>query len=185
MGDDAELYWEMEHDPFFWDRVERYNESYSVSQESKKKTNQRKRTVGKKENVALYIDGENISSKKAKQIHKIASEQGVLGTENVYGLQKDARTRSWSDEAKNFVIKDIRLCGNPEKDKVDKKIQRDVKKEIKNNKSVDIVCIATSDKGFTETVKELRRQGKRVVGIGEKKAPKKLRDACSAFIELE
>ena len=42
-----------------------------------------------------------------------------------------------------------------------------------------------SDKGYTETVKELRRQGKKVVGIGEKKAPKELRDACSEFFEIK
>ena len=109
MGDDAELYWEMEHDPFFWDQVESYNGSYSVPKnqgKKRKKTTQRKK-MGRR------------------------------------------------------------------------------KKEIQNNKSVDIVCIATSDKGYTETVKELRRQGKRVVGIGEKKAPKELRDACSEFIEIE
>ena len=52
-------------------------------------------------------------------------------------------------------------------------------------KSVDVVCIATSDKGYTDTVKELRRQGKKVVGIGEKKAPKELRDACSEFFEIK
>lgn len=100
-------------------------------------------------------------------------------------MQKDTRTKSWSDQAKDLGIEDIRLCGNPEKDKVDKKIQKDVKKEIENNKLVDVVCIVTSDKGYTETVRELRRQGKRVVGIGEKKAPKELRDACSKFIEIE
>lgn len=189
MGDDAELYWEMEHDPFFWNQVERYNESYSIPKKKsakKKKTTQRKsKGRRKKENTALFIDGENISSKKAEQIQKIASEQGVLGTKKVYGLQKDTRTKSWLDQAKDLGIEDIRLCGNPEKDKVDKKIQKDVKKEIENNKLVDVVCIATSDKGYTETVRELRRQGKRVVGIGEKKAPKELRDAYSKFIEIE
>ena len=99
----------------------------------------------------------------------------------MYGLQKDECTKSWSDKAKKLDIKDIRLCGNPEKDKVDNKIKKDVNQEIKNNKSVDVVCIATTDKGYTDTVKELRRQGKKVVGIGEKKAPKELRDACSEF----
>ena len=189
MGDDAELYWEMEHDPYVWDHVERHNESYSLpkKQNTKKKKNaQMKSKCGRKKvNTALFIDGENVSSKKAEQIQKIAGEQGVLGTKKVYGLQKDERTKAWSDEAKNLEIKDIRLCGNPEKDKVDKKIQKDVKNEIKYNKSVDVVCIATSDKGYTETVKELRRQGKRVVVIGEKKAPKELRDACSEFIEIK
>lgn len=42
-----------------------------------------------------------------------------------------------------------------------------------------------SDKGYTDTVKELRRQGKKVVGIGEKKASKELRDACSEFFEIK
>ena len=74
MGDDAELYWEMEHDPFFWDQVESYNGSYSVPKnqgKKRKKTTQRKKMGRrKKENTALFIDGENISSKKAEQIQK-------------------------------------------------------------------------------------------------------------------
>lgn len=184
MGDDAELYWEMEHDPFFWDQVEINNGDYSMTKTQNRKSTQRKRIHKKKENTVLYIDGENISSKKAEQILEIAKKQGVLGTKKVYGLQKDVRTKSWSDEAKDLGIKDIRLFGNPEKDKVDKKIQKDTREEVQNNKSVDIVCIATSDKGYTETVKELRKSGKRVVVIGEKKAPRKLRKACNEFIEI-
>ena len=58
---------------------------------------------------------------------------------------------------KKLDIKDIRLCGNPEKDKVDNKIKKDVNQEIKNNKSVDVVCIATSDKGYTDTVKVIKK----------------------------
>lgn len=184
MGDDAELYWEMEHDPFFWDQVEINNGDYSMTKTQNRKSTQRKRVHKKKENTVLYIDGENISSKKAEQILEIAKKQGVLGTKKVYGLQKDVRTKSWSDEAKDLGIKDIRLFGNPEKDKVDKKIQKDTREEVQNNKSVDIVCIATSDKGYTETVKELRKNGKRVVVIGEKKAPRELREACNEFIEI-
>lgn len=189
MGDDAELYWEMEHNPYFWDEVESYSRNNSFTEnksKKKKKTIQTKsNSTKKKVNAALFIDGENISSKKAEQIQKIANKQGVLGTEKVYGLQKDECTKSWSDKAKKLDIKDIRLCGNPEKDKVDNKIKKDVNREIKHNKSVDVVCIATSDKGYTDTVKELRRQGKKVVGIGEKKAPKELRDDCSEFFEIK
>ena len=161
MGDDAELYWEMEHNPYFWDEVESCSRNNSFTEnksKKKKKTIQTKsNSTRKKVNAALFIDG----------------------------LQKDECTKSWSDKAKKLYIKDIRLCGNPEKDKVDNKIKKDVNQEIKNNKSVDVVCIATSDKGYTDTVKELRRQGKKVVGIGEKKAPKELRDACSEFFEIK
>ena len=72
----------------------------------------------------------------------------------------------------------------PEKDKVDKKIFKDTKKAVLEQKNLDIVCIATSDGGFVDTVKELRAQGKRVVVIGEEKAPDELRQACSEFIEI-
>ncbi len=51
-------------------------------------------------------------------------------------------------------------------------------------KIIILQCIATSDGGFVDTVKELRAQGKRVVVIGEEKAPDELRQACSEFIEI-
>ena len=38
----------------------------------------RSNSTRKKVNAALFIDGENISSKKAEQIQKIANKQGVL-----------------------------------------------------------------------------------------------------------
>ena len=59
-----------------------------------------------------------------------------------------------------------------------------IKKAILEQKNLDIVCIATSDGGYVDTVKELRAQGKRVVVIGEDKAPEELRNACSEFIEV-
>ena len=138
----------------------------------------------KKENTVLYIDGENISSRKAGIIMATAQQQGILFFVKVYGLQKDNSTRRWSDKAKEHGMSDIRLCGGPEKNKVDRKIQKDVKREITQHKNVDIVCVATSDKGYADTILELRARGKRVVGIGESKAPDQLRNACSVFIEI-
>ena len=51
----------------------------------------------KKENTVLYIDGENISSRKAGIIMATAQQQGILFFVKVYGLQKDNSTRRWSD----------------------------------------------------------------------------------------
>lgn len=118
MGDDAELYWEMEHDPYFWDRVEEYNRPKKTVAKNKKK------------NTALFIDGENISHKKAESILKAVKHQGELYSARVYGLQKDEHTKGWSEKAKEYDIKDIRLYGGPEKDKADKKIQKDAIKRF-------------------------------------------------------
>ena len=190
MGDDAELYWEMEHNPFFWDEVERYNsyqyQSNNGQKKAKKQQKKKKNTNSqeKKKNMSLFIDGENISHTKAKKIMKAVKKEGELFSAKVYGLQKDPHTKAWTDEAKEYGIKDIRLSGGPEKDKADKKIQKDVNREVINAKNVDIICIATSDKGFVEMVQNLREKGKRVVIIGEEKTPQELRNACSKFIEL-
>lgn len=50
--------------------------------------------------------------------------------------------------------------------------------------NIDIVCLVTSDKGYAATIRELRAQGKRVIVMGEEKAPDELRNACSKFIEI-
>lgn len=140
----------------------------------------------KKKNTALLIDGENISYKKAENTLSAAKKHGVLDMDQVrvYGLQKDASTKGWSEKAKELGMKDIRLYGGPSKDKVDKKIQKDAPNIINQSKNIDIVCITTSDKGYVDSILALREKGKRVVVIGEAKAPVKLRDACNKFIEV-
>lgn len=134
----------------------------------------------------LLIDGENISYKKAEIILSAAKEQGILDMSQVrvYGMQKDWATKGWSEKAKELEIKDIRLSGEREKDKVDKKIKKDALNKIDQAKNIDIIIIAASDKGYVDIINELRDKGKRVVVIGEEKAPDELREAASEFIEV-
>lgn len=139
----------------------------------------------KKRNTALFIDGENISAGYADIIMKIANRQGEIYSAKVYGRQCDTYTREWSETAKfRSELKDIRLCGGPEKDKVDRKIQKDALNMSMEAKNVDIYIFATSDQGYVPTIEKLRKQGKRVVVIGEKKAPDYLRSAGSEFYEV-
>ena len=107
MGDDAELYWEMEHNPYFWDEVESCSRNNSFTEnksKKKKKTIQTKsNSTRKKVNAALFIDGENISSKKAEQIQKIANKQGVIrNRKSSMDCKKNECTKSWSDKAKKL-----------------------------------------------------------------------------------
>lgn len=146
------------------------------------KTTKKKLKTRQVKTVSLYIDGENVSSKKADKIVEVAKRQGNLCLSKVYGLQKDEHTKKWSDKAPKCGVKDIRLSGGPKKDKVDRKIQKDVKRETGEN--IDTVCIATSDGGFLNTVKQLKEQGKQVVIMGEEKTPSDLQNACDKFIKI-
>ena len=143
-----------------------------------------KKNNTKKKNLSVLIDGENISAKKAEAIMEVVSKQGELYKAKVYGRQKDDYTKNWSNKAKKCGIEDIRLMGGPSKDKVDKKIQKDAKTIVRQDKNVDVVCIATNDAGYVESIRDLRSKGKRVIGIGGKQAPEVLRKSCSSFVEI-
>lgn len=139
----------------------------------------------KKRNTAVFIDGENVPAKKAVAIIKAAKKRGVIDTVKVYGLQRDQATQKWSEVASNTEgMKDIRLCGGPARNKVDKKIKKDTIHDVKAAPNVDIVIIVSSDHGYVENIRELRLMGKRVVVIGEAKAPKSLRQSCNEFIQV-
>ncbi len=68
----------------------------------------------KKRNTAVFIDSENISSKKASDIMREAKKRGVVDRVNAYGIQKDKSTQSWAKVARETEgMKDIRLYGGP------------------------------------------------------------------------
>ncbi len=137
-----------------------------------------------KKNTELLIDGENMSFRNADTIMDVVASQGVLFEAKVYGRQKDIRTRRWSEEARRYGLKDIRLYGGPQKNKVDSKIIRDAKRILNKSKNIDIFVIATSDSDYVGVIRELRDSGKRVVVVGDRNASESLRNSCNKFIEI-
>ena len=137
-----------------------------------------------KKNTELLIDGENMSYRNADTIMDVVASQGILFEAKVYGRQKDIRTRRWSEEARKHGLKDIRLYGCPQKNKVDDKIIHDAKRILNHDKNIDIFVIATSDSDYVDIIKELRTSGKRVVVVGDRNAPDSLRSSCNKFIEI-
>lgn len=171
MGDDAELYMEMQ-DPHFGDWVERYNYNYDKDDFSSIQSY-------KKKNLAVFIDAESIGSSSAACIDGQIKKIGTLFEARYYALQKDNRTNAWKDVAKKYGFKPILLCGEPEKNKIDKKIMRDARTMLEKNKQVDIFCIVSRDGDFTSLVNDLRKHGKRVVILATKQTSKKLKKAAN------
>lgn len=169
----------------FIDEQKSYSQTRAKNKKNEKNNMQKKEGQHlKKRNMAIFIDGENISYKKADKIMKISNSLGILYEAKVYARQKDLCTRRWSDMAKKHGITDIRLFGGSEKNKVDRKIKKDAKKEILRHKNIDIVCLVTSDLDYIDTISFLRSQGKQVVVLGEKKASASLRRSCNKFFEI-
>ncbi len=137
-----------------------------------------------KQNSALLIDGENISAKKVDKIMRVVRTKGILYEGKVYGRQKDPYTKSWSNKAGEYGIKDIRLYGDPKKNKVDKKLKKDGRRLVEEHKNIDIIYLASNDGDYTEYVKDMRSRGKRVVVFGGKQASTALKKSCNLFVEI-
>lgn len=67
---------------------------------------------------------------------------------------------------------------------MDQKIKKDVMNVVKSDSNIDIVVLAASDHGYAPDVEKLRAMGKRVIVIGEEKAPASLRNASSEFVQV-
>lgn len=134
-----------------------------------------------KKNTMVFIDAENVSSTYAASIDNEIWDIGNVAEVRYYAMQKDPATASWKSTIKKYGYKPILMAGEREKNKIDYKIIRDAKKLLNENKSIDIFVFVSRDGDFTELVKFLRTNRKRVVILAPKDTSKKLKNASSEF----
>ena len=131
----------------------------------------------------ILVDGENISANNADKIVAISNRLGTVTERKVYHHQKDQATRQWTEVSKGGAYKDIRLFGDPAKDKVDRKIQKDARRYL-NEPDVATVCVVTSDGGFRCLAEDAAAAGKKLCFIGGKKPSRRLRNTGAQFMKL-
>jgi len=132
-----------------------------------------------KKNTMVFIDAENVSSDHAASIEKEIWDIGNVAEVRYYAMQKDPATANWKTTIKEYGYKPILMAGEREKNKIDNKIIRDVIKVLNDNKSIDIFVIISRDGDYTELVRFLKSNRKRVVILAPKNTSKKLKNASS------
>lgn len=135
--------------------------------------------LSKKKNTMVFIDAENVSYNYAASIEKEVLDIGNVSEVRYYAMQNDTATAGWKSTIKEYGYKPILMAGEREKNKIDKKIIRDSKKILNENKSIDIFVIVSRDGDFIELVKFLRNNRKRVVILAPENTSKKLKNASS------
>lgn len=130
----------------------------------------------KRPNVALLIDGENISAAFAGKIIVRAGREGTLVIRRVYG--NATRIPAWDDAP------GIRLVHTGTgKNAADIALTLEAT-ELSFDAQIDTFVIVSSDGDFTPLATRLRERGFRVVGLGEEKAPDGFRKTCSDWETL-
>ncbi len=126
--------------------------------------------------VAVLVDGENVSACHAGQILKKSRQFGPLVVVRVYA--NASRRSEWSAAAEYNLVH-----AGTGKNAADLLLSIDAI-ELAINSRLEAFVIATSDGDFRHLALRLRERGHHVVGIGEAKAPKTFRLACSDFAFL-
>ena len=136
-----------------------------------------------KKKTIILVDGENVSANNADKIITISNRLGTVAERKVYHHQKDQATRQWTEVSKSGAYKDIRLYGDPAKDKVDRKMQKDARRYL-NEPDVATVCVVTSDGGFRCLAEDAAAAGKKLCFIGGKTPSRRLRNTGAQFVKL-
>lgn len=131
--------------------------------------------------VAVLIDGDNISAKYAESIKQEALQYGNIKVFRLYGSVNSPNTKRWYPVMpKQGIMPVLQISYASGKSIVDQALTIDVM-DLLHSDSIDIFCIASSDSDFTKLVYRLKESGKIVIGMGESKTKEALAKACDEF----
>ena len=131
--------------------------------------------------VAVLIDGDNISAKYAESIKQEALQYGNIKVFRLYGSVNSPNTKRWYPVMpKQGIMPVLQISYASGKSIADQALTIDVM-DLLHSDSSDIFCIASSDSDFTKLVYRLKESGKIVIGMGESKTKEALAKACDEF----
>ncbi|WP_298433097.1 NYN domain-containing protein [uncultured Jannaschia sp.] len=125
--------------------------------------------------VALFIDADNLSARHAGALRAVAGRLGPLRIVRAYG---NASHSAWRAEP------GIRFCDAwCGKNAADLLLAVE-SMQVALTTDPGAIVIATADGDFRHVALALREAGRRIMGIGDAKAPETFRAACTEFHEL-
>jgi hypothetical protein len=126
--------------------------------------------------VAVFVDGDNLSSGYASVILNKAQQAGTPGIARAYA--NTTALKGWADTPGFRTVVTGPGCGATDMCLALEAL------EVSMTTSVSTIFLCTSDGDFTPLALRLREMGRTVVGLGEDKAPNLFRSACHRFTVL-
>lgn len=138
----------------------------------------------KTRSLAVLFDGDNVSQEAAKAVIDEASKHGYLKIRRVYGDWSAGNLAGWKKASELNAIMRIQQDRISGKNSTDGALIMDAMRML-YTEDVDGFCIVSSDGDYTRLALELREKGKYVLGMGERKTPQSLVNACHMFTHME
>jgi uncharacterized protein (TIGR00288 family) len=135
--------------------------------------------------IAVLIDADNTSPKYAEAILDELAKYGTPTIKRAYGDFSSTRLQGWRRELNARAIRAMHQTAfTTGKNSTDSALIIDAM-DLLYAGNVEAFAIVSSDSDFTSLAMRLRESGKTVYGLGQKKTPSSLQNACDRFIMLE
>lgn len=135
--------------------------------------------------VAVLIDGDNISPKYAEYIKQEAMRIGRIKIFRLYGSVSSSSVRSWYKVMPKHAISPVlQITYTKGKSIADQALTIDAM-DILYNGEIDVICLVTSDCDFTKLAYRIKESGKTLIGMGEHKTNESFARACDEFKVLD
>jgi uncharacterized protein (TIGR00288 family) len=136
-------------------------------------------------NIALVIDGDNISSKYLEILISELKSYGKISYKRIYGDFTTSEKQSWKNIINEYgLIPMQQFACITGKNTTDFALVIDTM-DILYSKNVDCICIVSSDSDFNRLVTRLKENNIFVIGAGESKANKAFIKNYDRFIMLD
>lgn len=138
-----------------------------------------------KNNIAMFIDCDNVSAKYTESIFEDLSQYGTVNIRRAYGDWKDPKLIGWENILHKYNIQPMQQFAYTKgKNATDIAMIIDIM-DILYTKDLEAIVLITSDSDFTPIVTRILSNGLTVYGYGESKTPMPFVNACSQFIYVE
>ncbi|MGN0305255.1 MAG: NYN domain-containing protein [Lachnospiraceae bacterium] len=135
--------------------------------------------------VAILIDGDNISPKYAEYIKQEAMRVGRIKICRLYGSIDSSSVKSWYKVMPlQGITPVLQMSYANGKSIADQALTIDAM-DILYTGDVDVICLVSSDSDFTKLAYRIKEAGKTVIGMGEQKTNESLAKACDEFKLLD
>ncbi|MCW2738386.1 NYN domain-containing protein [Nocardioides sp.] len=135
--------------------------------------------------IAVLIDADNTSHSYAEALLDEIAKFGNPTIKRAYGDWSTDRLKGWTKELNARAIRGMHQGAfTSGKNSTDSAMIIDAM-DLLYAGNVEAFALVTSDSDFTSLALRLRESGKVVYGLGEKKTPASLQNACDRFIRLE
>jgi uncharacterized LabA/DUF88 family protein len=149
------------------------------------KTKLKQNTNRRMNNIAIFIDGDNISGHHYQTVLNDMKQEGRVLIQRVYADFSQPSSKNWQEVILNNGMEAIQTYRVAKKESTDNALIVDCMDTLYNITTIQKYVIVSSDSDFSSLATKIRLKGLFCIGVGYHHTALKLRNNCDKFVLIE